>query len=88
MREEKSNFTVKRMPRLLGVFRSGFYAWLRRGPSARAARRERSGQKVVKFHGASDEVYGAPKIVADLRADGAVISRQTVAKTMWLLGLK
>ena len=39
------------------------------------------------FHGDSDEVSGSPKILADLRGDGEVISRKTVAKTMRKLGL-
>ena len=44
-------------------------------------------QKVAFFHGDSDEVYGAPRILADLRADGEVVSRKTVAATMRRLGL-
>ena len=47
MRVEKNNFTIKRMARLLEVSRSGFYAWLGRKPSDRAARTERIEQKVV-----------------------------------------
>ena len=88
MHAEKSNFTIKRMARLLEVSRSGFYAWLKREPSARAVRRERIEQKVVWFHGDSDEVSGSPKILVDLREDGEVISRKTVAKVMRRLGLK
>lgn len=88
MHAEKSSFTVKRMARLLEVSRSGFYAWLSREPSAQAIRRERIEQKVVWFHGESDEVCGSPKILADLREDGEIISRKTVAKAMRRLGLK
>ena len=88
MRVEKSNFTVTRMARLLEVSRSGFYAWLRRKPSNRATRTERIEQKVVWFHGDSDEVSGSPKILADLREDGEIISRKTVAKVMRRLGLR
>ena len=88
MRVEKSNFTVTRMARLLEVSRSGFYAWLGRTPSNRALRRVRIEQKVAWFHGDSDEVSGSPKILADLRDDGEVISRKTVAKVMRRLGLK
>lgn len=88
MRVEKSNFTIVRMARLLGVARSGYYAWLGRSPSKRAVRQERIEQKVVWFHGDSDEVSGSPKILADLREDGEVISRKTVAKTMRKLGLR
>lgn len=87
MRVEKTNFTVKRMARLLGVSRSRFYAWLKRTPSPRAIRAERIEGKASWFHGVSDEVSGSPKILADLRDDGEVISRKTVAKTMRRLGL-
>lgn len=88
MRAERSNFTVVRMARLLEVSRSGFYAWLKRAPSPRALRTERIEQKVTWFHGESDEVSGSPKILADLRGDGEVISRKTVAKVMRRLGLR
>ena len=85
---EKSNFSVSRMARLLEVSRSGFYAWARRVPSQRAVRRERIEAKIGWFHGASDEVSGSPRILADLRADGEVISRKTVAAAMRRLGLR
>ena len=88
MHVEKSNFSVKRMARLLEVSRSGFYAWAKREPSKRAVRNERIEQKVTWFHGESDEVSGSPKILADLREDGEKISRKTVAKVMRKLGLK
>lgn len=88
MHAQKSNFTIKRMARVLEVSRSGFYAWLKRKPSARAIRQERIEQKVIWFHGESDEVSGSPKILADLREDGEIISRKTVAKTMRKLGLR
>jgi transposase InsO family protein len=88
MHAEKSNFSVLRMARLLGVSRSGFYAWCKRVPSTRALRRERIEAKIAWFHGASDEVSGSPRIVADLREDGETISRKTVAKAMRRLGLR
>lgn len=88
MHAEKSSFTIARTARLLGVSRSGYYAWTKRGPSKRAVRAERIEQKVSWFHGESDEVSGAPRILADLREDGEVISRKTVAKTMRRLGLR
>ena len=88
MHAEKSDFTIVRMARLLGVSRSGYYAWTKRGPSARAVRRERIEAKIAWFHGESDEVSGTPRILADLREDGEIISRKTVAKTMRKLGLR
>jgi len=88
MHAEKSNHTVSRMARLLEVSRSGFYAWSKRLPSKRAIRAEKIEAKVAWFHGASDEVSGSPRILADLREDGEVISRKTVAKTMRKIGLR
>ncbi len=88
MHAEKSNFSIARMARLLEVSRSGYYAWRDREPSKRAVRAERIEQKIAWFHGESDEVSGSPRILADLREDGEVISRKTVAKTMRKLGLR
>jgi putative transposase len=88
MHAEKTHFSIARMARLLEVSRSGYYAWLGRAPSARALRRERIEAKIVWFHGESDEVSGSPRILIDLRADGEVISRKTVAKSMRRLGLR
>jgi putative transposase len=88
MHAEKSNHTVSRMARLLEVSRSGFYAWSKRLPSKRAVRAEKIEAKIAWFHGESDEVSGAPRILADLREDGEVISRKTVAKAMRKLGLR
>ena len=74
------------MVRLLEVSRSGYYAWVERKPSERAIRREAIEQKISWFHGDSDEVYGSPRILADLRADGETISLKTVASAMKRLG--
>ena len=57
-------------------------------PSKRAVRAERIEAKIAWFHGESDEVSGSPRILADLRGDGEVISRKTVAKAMRKLGLR
>ncbi|TFD39919.1 IS3 family transposase [Cryobacterium sp. TMT1-19] len=87
MLAEKTNFTITRMVRLLEVSRSGYYAWIDRAPSPASIRRVHIEQKVTFFHGDSDVVYGSLRILADLRADGEIISRKTVASTMRRLGL-
>ena len=88
MLAEKKNFSVIRMARLLGVSRSGFYAWMKRDPSKRAARKEELAVKITRFHAASGGVYGAPRILMDLREHGEIISRKTVARIMADLGLQ
>jgi len=70
---------------LLGVSRSGYYKWVWRqavGPSSRARRNGDLVVKIRKFHADSDGVNGAPRITADLREDGEVVSRKTVARLM------
>lgn len=82
---EKATYGVTRMAELLDVSRSGYYAWAARqdrplGP--RAARRADLVVKIKVAHDASDGVNGAPRITADLREAGEVVSRKTVAKLM------
>lgn len=79
---ETASYTIKRMCELLEVSRSGYYKWRsarESGPSPTTARRAEVDAKVAVFHKASDGVYGAPRILADLRADGERVSRKTVA---------
>jgi len=76
---QKSTYTVTRMVSLLKVSRSGYYKWVAAqsaGPSPAAVRRAGVDAKVAKFHDASDQVYGSPRILADLREDGETVSRK------------
>lgn len=87
---EKATYTVKRMCECLEVSRSGYYKWRKsreRGPSPAQQRRTELDAKVAKFHAASDGVYGAPRILADLRDDGERVSRKTVAASLRRQGL-
>ncbi len=83
---EKASHEVTRMVDLLQVSRSGYYAWANRQAGselgARAARRADLLVKIKVAHDASDGVNGAPRILADLREAGEVVSRKTVAKLM------
>jgi putative transposase len=85
MDAEKADFDVASMARLLGVSRSGYYAWAHRqgvGPSPAQQRREALTVKIRNSHLDSDKVYGSPRITADLRAAGECVSTKTVAKLM------
>ena len=87
---EKATYTVNRMCELLEVSRSGFYNWRKSrngGPTPAQRRRADLDAKVAEFHAASDGVYGAPRILADLRADGERVSRKTVAASLRRQGL-
>ena len=87
---QKATYTVKRMCALLEVSRSGFYKWRKNrddGPSPSQQRRAQLDAQVAQFHQASDGVYGAPRILADLRDAGARVSRKTVAASLRRQGL-
>ena len=82
---QKATYDIVRMCELLGVSRSGYYKWAARqvaGPTDRQQRRERLRIKIHQFHTDSDGVNGAPRITADLRADGEIVSCKTVAGIM------
>ena len=68
--------------RVLGVSRSGFYAWSRRAPSDAAERRAELTQRIRQVHRESREVYGAPRVHRELRSRGVHCSKNTVAKLM------
>ncbi|MEV0973562.1 fumarylacetoacetase [Microtetraspora glauca] len=85
---EKDHHDVSLLARVLGVSRQGYYAWAKRGPSARARRDAELTEKIRRHHTASDEIYGAPRIHADLREiDGEKVGRKRVARLMRAAGL-
>ena len=87
---EKAIYPVSRMCALLEVSRSGFYKWRQsrdNGPSPSPQRRAQLDAQVADFHEASDGVYGAPRILADLRDAGVRVSRKTVAASLRRQGL-
>ena len=70
--------------------RSGFYDWARRqaaGPSPAQQRRSDLTAKIITHHVDSDQVYGSPRILADLREAGEQVSGKTVAKLMRQAGI-
>ncbi len=67
---------------VLRVTRSGFYAWLKREPSARQLRRQELLAKIRAAHAEHRELYGSPRVHRALLIDGEIVSRNTVAKLM------
>ena len=85
---EKATYTVERMCELLEVSRWGYDKWRKSragGPTPAQQRRAELDAKVAEFYAACDGVSGAPRILADLRADGERVSRKTVAASCCLM---
>jgi len=79
---------VATLCRLLGVSRSGYYAWRRRPPSARARADRGLSQRIREIHEQSRGTYGTPRIRAELRDAGVACSRTRVARLLRLAGLQ
>jgi transposase InsO family protein len=85
---EKARHSVTILCRCLRVTRSGFYAWLRRGLSARAQRDLVLRTKLRAFHAASHDRYGRPRLWKDLKEDGEAVSEKRVRRLMREEGLQ
>lgn len=82
IKTHRQQWPVQVICRVLQVTRSGFYAWLKRKPSARQVRHERLLAKIRIAHAENRELYGSPRVHRALLIDGEVVSRNTVAKLM------
>jgi transposase InsO family protein len=73
---------------VLEVSRAGYYAWLARPESHRAARMAALAERVGAAHRDSRGIYGAPRVHRALAAEGAACCENTVAKLMRRDGLR
>jgi transposase InsO family protein len=80
--EERNNFTVGAMCRVLEVSRQGYYAWRSRPTSKHKLRDAELAEKIINLHTTHWGVYGAPRIHALLKREGIHTSRKRVARLM------
>jgi putative transposase len=88
MRAHQAHYAVRTMSRLLGVSPSGYYAWTSRPRSKRAQSDEKLLVEIRSIHQLSRGTYGAPRIHAELAAQGSRVSRKRVARLMREAGLE
>jgi len=72
---------------LLGVSLSWFYKWISRTPTPSEQRRGQVDAAVVAAFTAARGLHGSPRLHADLRETGWVVSEKTVADSMRRQGL-
>jgi putative transposase len=85
---EKARFPVSLQCELLGVSRSGYYEWLRRGPSDREIADELLTAKIREIHKRARGVYGSRRVHAELRlGHGIKVSRKRVERLMRQVGI-
>lgn len=88
MQRYGSGFAVVKMCRVLGVNRSGYYAYLRRGLSHRYAENQRLVRMIEDIWQKFRRVYGSPRITAELHAQGIRCGKNRVARLMRENGIK
>ena len=87
IRDNVAGFPVSAMCEALGVSRGGYYAWVARPESARAAEDRALAAEIRASHEASRGRYGSPRVHAGLRAHGRRVGRKRVARLMRGMGL-
>ena len=88
LREHQAQYAVNQMCQVLGVSRSGYYAWRRRPPSQRARMNQLLLMHIRAIYVASHQRYGSPRVHTELRAQGLVCNRKRVARLMRLAQLQ
>ena len=88
MKAHRAEFPLAAMCRVLGLSPSGYYAWLKRPPSARARRDDELQDKIQAIWAGSGETYGRPRIHAALRAEGERVGQKRVGRLMRAMGIE
>jgi putative transposase len=84
---ERAHYPVMALCRVLAVARSAYYAWARRGVSARATADEAMAAHIAAAYARSRRTYGAPRVHAALQAQGVHCARKRVARLLRAAGL-
>jgi transposase InsO family protein len=79
---EQAHHPVVVLCRVLQVSASGYYAWVSRRPAAGTRANGELTQRVQQVHQRRRGTSGAPRVHAELRADGRAVSRKRVARLM------
>src|ERR1700733_4897292 len=75
-------FPVNTVCRVLGVTRSGTYAWKKRPKPAREKADAQLAATVASVHKRSRKTYGSPRVHAELKARGVRVGRKRVERLM------
>ena len=82
IRAHTGRVPVRLMCRILAVSPSGYYAWVARPESRRAAENRRLVAEIRVIHAESRRTYGSPRVHATLQAQGKRIGEHRVARLM------
>lgn len=84
----RSEFSVKKMCKVLEVSPSGYFKWRNHETSQQELRRNNIKDRIIFHYHDSEKRYGSPKITKQLQKEGTTINERTVSKYMQELGLR
>ena len=87
MSAHQAMYPIRTMARVLKVSASGYYAWRSRPASARTAADADLTRHIRTIHAGSHGTYGAPRVHAELKADGLSVGRKRIARLMRAAGI-
>jgi len=88
IRNHREEFSVKRMCQLLGVTRSGYYAWQPDQVSPRHLENQVLVEQIRVEYKTSRQTYGSPRIWVRLQGLGMACGRHRVARLMRKEGIR
>jgi len=87
IREHRQMYSIKRMCQLLGVTRSGYYAWHPEKAGMRELENRILVEQIRQEYKISRQTYGSPRIWASLLRQGVACGRHRVARLMRTAGI-
>ena len=82
MEEHRGRFRLTSMCKVLKVSRSGYYAWKSRTPSKRQRVNEELLDHIREVYSNSRNLYGSPRITAELNDEGIGCGKNRIARIM------
>lgn len=82
MDEQRGTHRVEKMAEVLGVSRSGYYAWLGRAESERDGANKDLAERIRQIQARVKYRYGAPRMTKQLARDGSRVGHNRVARIM------
>jgi putative transposase len=86
--DQRDQYSVSRMCRVLQVSRTGYLQWRVRAPSARQRSNDKLGAQLRVIHAESDRVYGRIRLWKALAQQGRRVGQERVRRLMKLNGLR
>jgi len=83
-----AEYPVEDLCEILGVTRSGYYAWRQGRPSARQGANQELVEQIVRVYRQKKGAYGSPRVTAQLRQEGRKCNHKRVERLMRYNGLQ